>query len=328
MEKSILKTITFLSLIGSLIFISGCGTVKVPVKVTHPAEINMAQYKQIAISNIKGNMGQAFSDGLKSRLIESGRFKVVDRNRMNQIMKELKLSQSDLTDSGSTIKLGKLMSASALIAGHTEGNYKETRSRKRRKCYKDKKEYSCTTYYRKGIFSSSGSIDVIDVQTGEIIRSKVLNASRKISTRATDATPPYIDRGALARAANSDNLKKFMKAITPWNETVMAPFKTDGSIPDLERGVNIAKIGELNDAVKIFQFAAKAAEGNAKIKPKSIAKAYWNLGLAYEYSYNYDKAIVAFKKAYALSPKDEYSIEIENAKKLKAEKKKLDEQNY
>jgi len=327
MEKSTLKTFTFLNLIVSLIFISGCGTVKVPVKVTHPAEINMTQYKQIAISDIKGNMGQEFSDGLKNRLIECGRFKVVDRNRMNQIMKELKLSQSDLTDSGNTIKLGKLMSASALIAGHTEGKYNETRSRQKRKCYKDKKEYSCTTYYRKGIFSTSGSIDVIDVQTGEIIRSKVLNARYKKSTGATDATPPSIDKGSLARSANSDNLEKFMKAITPWNEMVMVPFKTDGNISDLERGVNLAKIGELNEAIKIFQFAAKAAEGNAKIKPNSIAKAYWNLGLAYEYSYNYDNAVVAFKKAYVLNPKDEYSNEIKNAKKLKAEKKKLDEQN-
>ena len=57
MEKSALKTFTFLNLIVPLIFIGGCGTVKVPVKVTHPAEINMTPYKQIAISDIKGDMG-------------------------------------------------------------------------------------------------------------------------------------------------------------------------------------------------------------------------------------------------------------------------------
>lgn len=327
MENLILKTSTFFTLIVSLIFISGCGTVKVPIKVTHPAEINMAQYKQIAISDVRGNMGQAFSDGLKNRLIESGRFKVVNRKRMNQIMKELKLSQSDLADSGNTIKLGKLMCASALIAGHTEGNYKETTSRKQGKCYKDKKEYTCTTYYRKGIFSTSGSIDVIDVQTGEIIRSKVLSAVHNKSTSATDAAPPSIDKGSLASAALSENLQTFMKAITPWNEMVSVPFKSDTNIPDLEHGIHLAKIGELNEAVKIFQFAAKAAEGNEKIKPNSIAKAYWNLGLACEYSCDYDNAVAAFKKAYVLNPKDEYRKEIKNARKLKAEKKKLDEQN-
>ena len=327
MKNSILKAIAFLTLIVSLIFINGCGTVKVPIKVTHPAEINMSQYKQIAISDIRGNMGQAFSDGLKNRLIESGRFNVVDRYRMKQIMKELKLSQSDLADSGNTIKLGKLMCVSALIAGHTEGNYKETTTRKRGKCYKDKKEYSCTTYFRKGIFSTSGSIDVIDIQTGQIIRSKVLNAVHNKSTSATDDTPPSIDKGSLENAALSENLETFMKAITPWDEMVQVPFKSDTNIPDLEHGINLAKIGELNEAIKIFRFAAKAAEENAKINPKSIAKAYWNLGLACEYSCDYDNAVSAFKKAYALNPKDEYSKEIKNAQKLKAEKKKLDEQN-
>ena len=327
MKNSILKAIAFLTLIVSLIFINGCGTVKVPIKVTHPAEINMSQYKQIAISDIRGNMGQAFSDGLKNQLIESGRFNVVDRYRMKQIMKELKLSQSDLADSGNTIKLGKLMCVSALIAGHTEGNYKETTTRKRGKCYKDKKEYSCTTYFRKGIFSTSGSIDVIDIQTGQIIRSKVLNAVHNKSTSATDDTPPSIDKGSLENAALSENLETFMKAITPWDEMVQVPFKSDTNIPDLEHGINLAKIGELNEAIKIFRFAAKAAEGNAKIKPKSIAKAYWNLGLACEYSCDYDNAVAAFKKAYALNPEDEYIKEIKNAQKLKAEKKKLDEQN-
>jgi tetratricopeptide (TPR) repeat protein len=326
MKNSTIKNITFLTLIFFLIFVDGCGTVKVPIKVTHPAEINMYEFKQIAISNISGNIGQIFSDGLKNRLVESNRFKVVDRNRMNQILKELKLSQSDLTDSKNTIKLGKLMTASALITGHMEGKYKENISNRRGTCYKDKKPYSCTTYYREGIFYTSGSIDVIDIQTGEIIRSKVLNANNKITTSAINATPNYIDKDSLARAANLDNLMNFMKAITPWDEMVLVPFKKDGNIPDLEQGINQARIGELFEAIKIFQFAAKAAEENAKIKPSSISNAYWNLGLAYEYSYDYDNAIIAFKKAYALDPRDEYIKEINNANKLKAEKKKLDKQ--
>lgn len=316
----------FLSLTAVLILISGCGTVKVPMNLTHPAEINMSQYSQIAISDIKGNMGQSFADGLKNRLIESHRFKVVDRNRMNLIMKELKLSQSDLSDSGNAIKLGKLMSASALIAGHTEGCYKEKTSSSKGTCYKDKKKYPCTIYYRKGQYSTSGSIDVIDVQTGQIIKSKILNAAYNKSTRATDATPPPINKDSLAYAALSKNLNDFMKAITPWDEMVQVPFVKDNAIPELEKGINQAKIGELEEAIKIFRSAAKAAEYNAKIKSDSIAKAYWNLGLACEYSGHYDNAIKAFKKAYALNPKDDYGNEIKNAKILKAEKKKLDKQ--
>jgi tetratricopeptide (TPR) repeat protein len=327
MEKTGSRVSIFLNLIVLLLIISGCSTIRVPIKVTHPAEINMAQYKQIAISDIRGNMGQAFADELKNRLIESNHFKVVDRSSMNQIMKELKLSQSDLADSANAVKLGKLMSASALIAGHTEGKYKEKRSSSRETCYRDKQKYACTYYYRKGRYSTSGSIDVIDVQTGEIIRSKVLNAAYQDSTSAVDDTPPAIDKDSLISAALSKNLNTFMKAITPWDEVVQVPFVKDGDIPELERGINQAKLGELQEAVRIFAGAAKSAESNSKIKPDTIAKAYWDLGLAHEYLFDYDNAIVAFKKAYVLNPEDDYIREIRNAKKLKIERKKLEDQN-
>lgn len=39
-------------------------------------------YKQIAISKISGNMGQAFSDSIKTHLVESNRFQVVERARL------------------------------------------------------------------------------------------------------------------------------------------------------------------------------------------------------------------------------------------------------
>jgi len=327
MKKRESQASTVFLLIILLMIISGCATVKVPIPVTHPAEINMSQYKQIAISEIRGNMGQPFADGIRNRLVESERLKVVDRERSNQIMKELNLSQSDLADSKKALKLGKLLSASALIAGHTEGTYDEKSSSSSGKCYKDKKEYSCTQYYRKGIFSSSGSIDVIDVQTGEIIRSKLLNASYEKTESATDATPPSIDRDSLASKCLSENLNTFMKAIIPWDEIVQVPFVKDGAIPELERGINQAKIGDLEEAIRIFSDAAKTAESNSTVKASSIAKAYWDLGLSYEYSFECDKAIDALKKAFALDPKDEYSKEINNAKNMKAEREKLAEQN-
>jgi len=309
-----------------LILFSGCGTVRVPMHVTHPAEINMNSYKQIAISNIGGNMGQSFADGLKYRLVEGGRFKVVDRSRMNQIMKELNMSQSDLSSSENRLKLGGMLSASAMVAGHTEGKYKEERTKSKSTCTKNKVEYPCTIYYRKGVYRTSGSIDVIDVQTGEIVKSKMLNAISERTTRATDADPPSIDKDSLASSALSINIHTFFKAINPWTETVQVPFVKDKAIPDLERGINQAKMGELQEAIKVFADAAKAAEGNAKIKPKSIANAYFDLGLAYNFSWEFDKAIKAFKKAFSIKAKDDYLQWIERAKRQKAERKKLEEQ--
>ncbi len=315
-----------------LIILNGCGTVRVPINMTHPAEINMSPYKQIAIGEIRGNHGRDFSSEIKNRLVESGNFKVVDRSKMNQIMKELNLSQSDLTASGNRAKLGKMLSASALVTGYLDGKYKEDRSSKKGTCTEilgdgSKRKYSCTTYYLKGTYSTNGSIDVVDVETGEILRSKPLGAAYVSSSSATNEKPAPIDRDSLYTKCLSDNVAIFLKSIVPWDERVMVPFETDSDIPELERGINQAKMGEMQEAIKIFARAAKAAETNGQIEAKSIATAYWDLGLAYKYTWELDKAIKTFKKAYSFDPDDDYIDEKKHTETLKAEKRKLQEQN-
>lgn len=314
----------------SVILLTSCGTVNVPMQVTHPAEINMTPYKQIALGEITGNFGQSTSDAIKNQLVEGGRFQVVERSRMDQIMKELNLSQSDLTDASNRAKLGKLMSASAMIAGRAEGKYEEKLTKDAQTCTdystKPAKKYACTLYERKGSYKTNGSIDVIDIQTGLIIKSKPFTAGYEKSNTAYDGVPENIDKDALGSAAMTDNVMAFIKAISPWNETVQAPFLTDKAIPELQSGVNKAKMGDLQEAAVIFANAAKAAEGNGAIKPKSIAMAYFDLGLTYQYTDEFDKAIEAFKKAYSLNPIDFYLKEKAHAEKLKAEKKKLLEQ--
>ncbi len=308
----------------------GCATVRVPVQVTHPAEINMSKYKQVAISRIDGNLGNAFSDDLKGRLIESGRFTLVDRARLDQIMHELKLSSSDLVQSDKAAKLGNLLPATAIISGRTDGKYEEKMTHFDGTCYRDKNDkrgYTCRTYTRTGTFLTGGSIDVIDVSTAQILKSKPLGNRCEDSNSETGGTPEGIDRNALAAKCNDQNVTKFMKAISPWKENVQAPFKKDGDLPILEVGVNQAKIGDMQAAAETFQGAAKSAEMNPKISPKTIAMAYWNLGLAYQYSDDFDKGIAAFKKSCVLDPSDDCARAINNCENHRREKRKLDEQN-
>jgi tetratricopeptide (TPR) repeat protein len=302
----------------------GCATVRIPIQVTHPAEINMVPYKQIAISEINGNMGQAFSDAVKNDLVESNRFQVVDRARLNQILAELDLSQSDLADESKRVKLGKMLSASAMIAGHTEGKYDEKVTYFNSTCGEKNHEYACRVYTRAGLVKTSGSIDVIDVQTGQIIKSKSLYNSCPASTQATDALPDTIDKDSLFGTCLYRNVQAFVKAISPWTETLMVPFMKDSTIPDLEKGINRAKMGEMTEAINTFAGAVKASEGNADIK--SIARAYWDLGLAYEYTWQFDKAIESFEKAYSLKPDEDYIREKAHAERLEVDRKKLLEQ--
>jgi len=72
----------------------------------------------------------------------------------------------------------------------------------------------------------------------------------------------------------------------------------------------------------MFQDAVQVSEEN-NLKPKLIAKAYWNLGLAYEYSWQFYKSINAFDAAYDLQDDATYLAEKSNVKKLMASREKL-----
>ena len=358
---------TFRAIISVLMLavgISGCMTVKVPVQVTRPAEIDMSPYKRIAIGEIKGSMGQHYSDRVKNSLVESGRFEVVDRSQLQSILRERSFSQSDSANPNQQKKSGKLISAAALIQGHTSGEYSEEVTYRESSCSTSGGvRYRCNLYTRRGEVRTDGSIDVIDVQTGKIIKSKPLNATCNQKTSPVEGTPPGIDKGGLLGECLGKNVMILMKAISPWRETVMAAFVKDDAMPDLEKGISYAKAGNMDEAIRIFASTAKVAEtsnmtvkpapdnvapeatgssdifqllgkmvstvsaktfeSNASAKPESIANAYWNLGLAYEYSREFDKAVEAFKKANSFNPKPEYTSEIANVQRLKRQHTKL-----
>jgi len=328
-----------------LIAVTGCSTVKVPIEVVHPAEINMKAYDQIAISDINGNLGDSFADNLKQKLVESERFKVIDRTRMREILKELKMSQSDLTDPRKRAKLGKLMSASALITGSAKGNYREGTFQKNTKCFDllTQSLYDCIKYTREGIYTTAGGIDIIDVQTGELLRSKALNAKRKETNTAKNGIPEMIDKDALIAVAMNENVDMIVRAITPWKQTINAPFTKVKKIPELERGINRARLGKIDEALEIFEAACKKAEMNTELKPKEISEALWDLGLALEYTEQFDKARDVFEKGYeyypdkpliditniespSFSPESKFILEIKHVAELKSEKSKLDMQ--
>lgn len=310
-----------------LYVVAGCGTVNVPMQVQHPAEINMKSYKQLAFSGSDGNIGGDVLDAIKNQIVESGRFEVVERDRLDKVLRELKLSQSDLVDEKKRAGLGKIFGVAALIVGRVNGKYDEKRTYNNTTCrdYQTKRDYSCTAYTTTGTYITGGSIDVIDVQTGRIIKSKSMADSCKEALVSYEGYPA-VDMNALTGSCISGLVTSFVKAITPWTETVYAAFETDKNIQDLARGVNQVSVGNMKEALAIFSSAAKDAEGNPQVKPSGIAKAYWNMGLVYEYTGEFDKAIDRFKKAYSLSPKGSYLNEINNVSKLRENRKKLKEQ--
>jgi len=298
---------------------AGCASsVKVPV--TRPAEINLRGNNKIAIGEIRGDGGQFIADLMTSRLFETGQFEVVDRSNLARIMKEHSLNMSGAIDQKTAAHLGKLVAAAVIVFGNVS-TYKYDLSKWPGKRWTDGKGVPHTTYHAKGVSRVTLSVQVVGLTTGTVLAAKTISKNSEQECTKNDAWPADPDGEAIMRAAAYDAVNAFIKMIVPYTEYVEVSFaKSDSNIPELERGINFAKTGQWADALDQFK---AAADNNPQHQG-----AFWNLGLAYEYSAMFGQAEDAFRKADQIKPCEKCIKEIANVKRRAAEHKKLGEQGF
>src|SRR6185295_7332076 len=230
---------------------------------------------------------------------------------------------TDLADPNAAAKLGKVVTAGALIFGDVQHSYREQPNEQR---YQDDKKVWHTIYSVKGEAYVRATFKIVDVSTGRLIVAKTYEERRDDTNRALDRRPEQVDRIALENSARRAVVDRFMKAIVPHQEYMYANFQKDGDIPQLEGGIGWAERGDWKKAQSTFNDAVQASEKNVKLKSGQVAKCYWNLGLAYEYAGDYDKAEAMVNKAYSLSNDKDMLGEIDNIHRLQADAKRLAEQ--
>ena len=307
----------------SAALVCACGTVAVRVPVMKPAEINMAPYQSVAVADMTGQGNRPMTDSLEEALVNTNRFTVVDRQHMASVMRELQLSSTDLADPNAAAKLGKVVTAGALIFGDVQTQYREEPDETR---YKDDKGVQHVWHSVRGESYVRATFKVVDVSTGRLIVAKTYEEKRDDTNRALDKRPSAIDRTGLENAARRAVVERFLKAIVPHQEFMYANFQKDGDIPQLEGGIGWAERGDWKKAQDTFNGAAQDSEKNVKLKAGQIAKCYWNLGLSYEYAGDYDKGEAMINKAYSLSNDRDMLAEIDNIHRLQADAKRLAEQ--
>jgi hypothetical protein len=322
MKKSCVIIISICAIFSFLLI--SCGTSKVLLTVKRPAEINLKNFKKIAIGNITGGNGNHatdVSDGITSRLVQANTFEVLDRQNLQKILDEHKLNMTGVVDQNSVAELGKIIGSAALVFGRIQtDNYKE--EIKRDKPWRDKDGGYHQYIYRNGKYDFTVHLQIVDIQTAKILGSKDMPVSITESTSADNSEPEAINVDNLYSSALQSICNGFMRVVASYDVQVSAEFETDDKLPEVENAVNQFKIGETNEAVKILEGAAKRDFAEPKIK----AKAVYNLGLAQMYSGVYDEAAENFKKAYSLNACTRYQEVIQQCKNEKAQADKLKSQ--
>jgi len=297
----------------AVVLLSCAPSARIPV--LKPAEINLRGIDKIAIGDVQGNIGSSVADLLTSRLFESDQFDVVDRSNLSRIMKEHELNMSGAVDTDTAVKIGRLVGASALIVGNA--NVKYDLKRWKKKPWQDKEGKWHQSYNVKGTAKVNSTLKVIGLTTGKVLAVKSISKEAGDSDWKNNEWPQDPDRDAIISSAVNSMIDTFMKMIAPYTVYVNVKFEKS-KLPESEAGTNFAKQGQWEDALEQFK--------SAKDKNPTVPCAWYNLGLAYEYNFMFRKAIEAFKEANKIKPCAKYVTEINNVKRLQADRKKLEAQ--
>ena len=100
------------TLLLSLLFVSACATPKVAIN----PRANFSAIKRVAVLSFGGPRGDLASDLLTQSLIAHGA-DVVERQRLDAVMKEQSLTASSAFDPATARQLGKLLGVDALFVG-------------------------------------------------------------------------------------------------------------------------------------------------------------------------------------------------------------------
>lgn len=106
----------------------------------------------------QGRLGGAASDILVTELVKSGKFIVVERDRMAKILEEQKLQGGGLIDSATAVKIGQIMGLEAIVVGSVSQ-------------FGVKKEGSdyLITQSKRQVAEVAVDLRLIDVQSGQVI---------------------------------------------------------------------------------------------------------------------------------------------------------------
>jgi curli biogenesis system outer membrane secretion channel CsgG len=133
-------------------------TEKVTSKFTGPKRrVGVVEFENKSAYG-QGRLGGAASDILVTELVKSGKFIVVERDRMSRILEEQKLQGQGLIDSVTAVKIGQIMGLEAIVVGSVSQ-------------FGVKKEGSdyLITQSKRQIAEVTVDLRLIDVQSGQVI---------------------------------------------------------------------------------------------------------------------------------------------------------------
>jgi tetratricopeptide (TPR) repeat protein len=282
------------SLFPALLFVatifSGCGTSY--LEMSRMAGYVGAQRGRIYVVSIEGKDADKFRDQLYESLSDDGHFAA---ERYGVAPPE----NSDSTTNIPSIILSGIHSADESTRFFTEGSGKDEKK------------------YRERIESHEFQYSIRDAVTGEELEASVIHhehvGAKEEDTGFLDAVIGNAVTGlfegivGVEAAHRKELIRTFVSTLRLHPEKRLLGLPDDKDIPELKEGVEFARREDWAAAIAKFQAGAETHP-----KSEALHKAYFNLGVAFEYNHDFEKALTSLRLAAELAPQGGYESEIDH----------------
>lgn len=337
------KQFAMLTGLVAIILTSACSHVSIPVQVTRPAQINLSAYKNIAVGPFQGKedepstvfellvtavqaLGEAASANQAFQTNWQGSSEDgsdVALHVFNALSSNGRFSMIDF----SGIPNAQASGNAVLLVSGTVAD-KSFTSKLSAEKLKNSEGVAYTTFTQSWRVTYNVNVKLVDVSNGAIYLSKRYPCQKTGSMSQNDQKPSKLGSyqiNELYDDCKRDIAGQFAKAVAPYTETVHAHFAKIDNSPSTEAGIHHARAGNWDAAIASFE---KVPATQSMAEPQVQAKSWWNLGLAYEYDYQFSKALEMVQKAYSLYPESRYLNEESNIEMLQKNQAKLKQQEY
>lgn len=296
---------------------------QVEVTMTHPPGFPLEIERAALIPEEGDDCAEEFAAAVAERFVDNG-IELVDRQNLDAMFQEMDFGLSGRIDPASAVELGEMLGPSVLILVRVQRCAVE-------KQHLTDKRTSLTgkTYYEyisrtSGWFK--GTVRVTDLTTGRIFKTQTLDASVRKENSGDVRWPEYPSEFEVRDAFLADATAQVHRMFFPWDERKELYFFNDDEC-DLRAAYELMEIGEIDSAADRSEENLEHCK-TADVKPKFLARAYYNLGMTRFLQSRFDEALELLKTAHGVKSGDiisESITECRRAKRLSQQMAELDE---
>lgn len=282
------------------------GNPTISISYTRSPSISL-KFKKIAFAPATGTCSDELVNAIISDFV-SNRIEVIDRENLQTILKEHSFTLTSSVEQTSAASIGKILGPSALIF------IKVTRcATQQEKLYNTERKYNpqgiaydAPVYISRTRGFLTASIQVIDLASTKTLAAQTLNYSPEKSNKSNTGYMEFPTTFEIQDMAIKSAVEEVNHMFIPYREHKTFEFY-DGKDFKMKEAYKTLKSGNIGQAFNITKQGFEECQKDTKVKEKTKVHVYYNMGICYMLTGDFNSALKIFEEAKNYKPEPNVS---------------------